>query len=147
MLSQIHNFSLLYAFILILISYSYYSYSKFKVLIELILTWFRLSTNHKINMILKRILQYSQEGCVFAVFVSIFLLFFFCNFWWMIWITRIICKYYKYFSKFMNLNEQTYESNIFRMVWVQFNVVLIFIATRTSTYKLMLHRVRMIQSR
>ena len=92
--SHTHNFCYLYAYILILISYSHYSYSKFEVLIVLMLNnthdivdfdspWLNVYKNHKIIMIRIRTLQYSVEGCVFAllaIFVFfLFLLLFFVN--------------------------------------------------------------------
>ena len=76
--SHTHNFWYFSAFILILIPYSFYSYSKFKVLIVLIpnnthdavdfdFPWIDIYKNHKICMIRIRTLQHSVEGCVFAL--------------------------------------------------------------------------------
>ena len=122
---------------LILISYSNYSYSKFEILILHILNnahnavafdspLLDIYKNHKINMIRIRTLQYSMKGRVFTL-LAVFTLFFYSSFVnattsktihfdECFWSHRIIYKYYKYFSKFMN--SFRYESNIFRMLWI-----------------------------
>ena len=84
--SHTHNFWYLYAFILILISYSHFTSSKFEVLIALILNnthvvdfdspWLNIYENHKISVICVRTPQYSVGGCVFAL-LAVFVFFFF----------------------------------------------------------------------
>ena len=74
--------------------------------------WLNNYRNHKISMIRLWTLQYSLEGCVVAL-LAVFVFFLFCKcsnnqdckFWYMIPVIRIIYKYCKYFSKFINLNE------------------------------------------
>ena len=79
-----HNFWYLYAFISSLILHPHYSYSKFEEHIVLILnntcdvvdfdsSWIDIYTKQKISMIHIRILQYSVEDFVCAVFVFFFL--------------------------------------------------------------------------
>ena len=86
------NFWYLYVFILILMSYSNYSYSKFEVLTVLILNnthnvvdfdsvLLNIFKNHKRSIICVRTLQHLLEGCVLAL-LTVFLCFFvfFCLF-------------------------------------------------------------------
>ena len=157
-----YNFSYLYAFIFILILYSHYSYSKFEVLIPLILnnthdvdfqsSWIDIYMKHKINMILIRTLQYSVEGCVFAllaVFVINFLPFF---------VNATTTKTVNFDEWFESL--ASYRS-ICLNLWIgmsrpmnqiyfecyEFDVNIVIILIATCTYKSMLNWVRMNQSR
>ena len=110
--SHTQYFWCLYEFILILILYSYYF--KFEVLIVQILSnthdvvdfdsqlnLLNINKNHTISMFRVRILQYSAEGCRFALHaVFVFLLFCKCNnnldckCWWMIRFSRMLYVFY-----------------------------------------------------
>ena len=55
----------------------------------------------------------------------------------MIGVTRIIYKYYEYFSKVMNLNEWVYESNQTYVKRYEFDDNVVSMLSATCTYKSM----------
>ena len=110
-----HNFRYLYAFILILIPQSLYSYSKFEVyssysiqhntydVFDFDSPQLNIYTNHKKSMNIKILTKWFRDCSACCSLLICSLIFFFCK-----------CLTTKTVNS--NLNEQAFESNIFRMV-------------------------------